>query len=113
VISEETISQLGSDIEYDPERFDLRTDVFWQLSSIQWITGLVYSIIINACIIAVTTVGLVYHWPFSSDAMSGFVCGMMGLVAGIILGYVAAKVTFLVVVTKKLRAQCEELGVPI
>ena len=113
VISEETFSQLGSDIEDTTDMFETRIEIYWRLSNIQWITGLVYSIVINIGIIAITTVCIIYGWPGTSDAINGFIGGLLGLILGIIMGYILSRVTFHCMLTKRLRANCEELNIRI
>lgn len=112
-ISEETFSQLGSELEDDSDLFETRIEVYWRLSNIQWITGLVYSIVINIGIIAITTVCIIYEWPVSSDAVNGFVGGLLGLVLGIIMGFILSRLTFYCMITKRLKANCEELNIRI
>jgi hypothetical protein len=79
---------------------------------LHWITSLVYSIAINACIIIATSLFIIETIPTDSDAWNGLIGGIVGLVIGILLGYLAQQLAHAITVhAMNLDERCRDVGI--
>lgn len=116
-IDEHTWTQMDDLLE-DPltgeDEFEKRYHVFQSIMRLHWITSLVYSIVINACIIVATSLFIIEAVPTDSDAWNGLIGGVVGLAAGIILGYVAQQLAHGVTIrAMNLEERCRDVGIAL
>lgn len=114
-IDERTWTQVDDLLE-DPvtgeDEFEKRYHVFQSIMRLHWITSLVYSIVINACIIIATSLFIIETIPTSSDAWNGLIGGIVGLVIGILLGYLAQQLAHAITVhAMNLDERCRDVGI--
>lgn len=114
-IDERTWTQMDDLLE-DPltgeDEFEKRYHVFQSIMRLHWITSLVYSIVINACIIVATARFIIETVPTNSDAWNGLIGGVIGLVAGIIFGYVAQQLAHSITIrAMNLEERCRDVGI--
>lgn len=116
-IDEQTWAQVDDLLE-DPltgeDEFEKRYHVFQSIMRLHWITSLVYSIAINACITIATSLFIIETIPTDSDAWNGLIGGVVGLVVGILLGYLAQQLAHAITVhAMNLDERCRDVGIAL
>lgn len=98
--------------ESDEDVYERRHKVFRAIMRLHWITSMVYSVAINACIIVVTSLFIIESIPTDSDAWNGLIGGLIGLVAGLIFGYAIQRLSHVIAVrAMNLRQRAGEVGI--
>lgn len=100
------------DPEPDEDIYERRHKVFQAIIRLHWITSMVYSVAINACIILVTSLFIIESVPTSSDAWNGLIGGLIGLIAGIVVGYGVQRLSHgIAVKAMNLKQRSAEVGI--
>jgi hypothetical protein len=100
------------DPETDEDIYERRHRVFQAIMRLHWITAMVYSVAINACIIVATSLFIIEEVPTNSDAWNGLIGGLIGLIAGIVVGYFVQKLSHVITVrAMDLKHRAGEVGI--
>lgn len=91
-----------------------RQIAFREVLRLHYITSMVYSCMINAGIIAITTITVIYKWPTDNDAVNGLIGGLIGLFVGVVVGYIVQRIVhYSVIRYTKLDDKCKEAGLAL